>query len=115
MYTDLFRLDKIYNFSRLDLGIGMRPDFHDSIIPFLWPILPTRNPSATGGTETISRLESRCLPSTRNHLLDWSSGSMQIGRTTSSLRNGDLICFSTTKNGQTVPMYQVQLLSEALP
>lgn len=36
-YTTLFRLDKIYNFSRLDLGIGMRPDFPDFIIPFLWP------------------------------------------------------------------------------
>lgn len=57
-YTTLLRLGKIYNFSRLDLGIGMRPDFPDFIIPFLWPILPTRNPSATGGTETTSRLES---------------------------------------------------------
>ena len=34
LYTTLSRLDKIYNFSRLDFGIGMRPDFPGFIILF---------------------------------------------------------------------------------
>lgn len=44
VYTTLFRLDKVYNFSRLDLGIGMRPNFPDFIILFLWPILRAYQP-----------------------------------------------------------------------